>query len=150
MYFHNEIMIPPSVFAKTIYFHKNAKFRTKNKDTILNWAPLAHHAGMSVSWEVLQAQCYCVVEANMDVRVHFVLLFAAILQTSVQQEPTCISRFDYDFKVLSKLVDLENTQKQMQETIIKQQTWIGVLEEKLKGNTWRFKLLLNVFYIVFF
>ena len=82
--------------------------------------------------------------------VHFVWLFAAILQTSVQQEPTCISRFDYDFKVLSKLVDLENTQKQMQETIIKQQTWIGVLEEKLKGNTWRFKLLLNVFYIVFF
>ena len=81
--------------------------------------------------------------------VHFVLLFAAILQTSVQQEPTCISRFDYDFKVLSKLVDLENTQKQMQETIIKQQTRIGVLEEKLKGNTSRFKLLLNVFYVFF-
>jgi len=82
---------------------------------------------------VLQAQCYCAVEANMD--VHVVWLVAAILQTSVQQEPTCLSRFDFDFKLLSKLVELENTQKQLQETINKQQTRIGDLEEKLKGKT---------------
>ena len=37
-------------------------------------------------------------------------------------EPVCTSRFDYEFKVLSKLVELETEQKRLQETVSAQQT----------------------------
>ena len=43
-----------------------------------------------------------------------------------------MSRFDYEYKVLSKLVELETLQKRLQETVITQQTCINELKQQLE------------------
>jgi len=44
-------------------------------------------------------------------------------------EPVCTSRFDYEFKVLSKLVELETEHKRLQEIVGAQQTAVSKLVE---------------------
>ena len=47
----------------------------------------------------------------------------------IVSEPVCTSMFDYEFKVLSKLVELETEQKRLQETVGAQQTAVSKLVE---------------------
>ena len=53
-------------------------------------------------------------------------------------EPQCLSRFDYDYKVLQKLVSLENSQTELQETIKQQENMISELKESMKGKLFYF------------
>ena len=48
----------------------------------------------------------------------------------ISGEPVCTSRFDYEFKVLSKLVELETEQKRLQETVYAMQKGFNELQEK--------------------
>ena len=49
--------------------------------------------------------------------------FLCLLQVSgghsatIQEEPSCISRFDYDFKMLKKMVDITKENEELRETV---------------------------------
>ena len=58
-------------------------------------------------------------------------------------EPQCLSRFDYDYKVLQKLVELENKQTQQQETIVQQQNELNKLRRHLPSKGTSFVFLKN-------
>jgi len=45
-----------------------------------------------------------------------VLLFVLHAVVVTLEEPTCLSRFDYDYKMLTKLVDLETQRKHTEKT----------------------------------
>jgi len=62
----------------------------------------------------------------------------------IRGEPVCTSRFDYEFKVLSKLVELETEQKRLQETVGAQQSRINELQEK------HGMLITELFYVCLF
>lgn len=49
-------------------------------------------------------------------------------------EPLCTSRFDYDYKVISKLVSLETEQKKLHDIIAKQQQMIERLRQTSQGE----------------
>ena len=49
-------------------------------------------------------------------------------------EPQCLSRFDYDYKVLQKLVALENQQTKQQETIVQQQNELNKLRRQISSK----------------
>ena len=49
-----------------------------------------------------------------------------------REEPQCNSRFDYEYKVLQKLLELETSQKELQETIKIQQDTIAAQGDTLK------------------
>ena len=51
-----------------------------------------------------------------------------------QEQTTCLSRFDYDYKMLSKMVELETEMKSSKETALNQ---IQSLKDRLdeQGNT---------------
>jgi len=72
----------------------------------------------------------------MDVKQFGLLLFLAVLGflrvKPIRGEPVCTSRFDYEFKVLSKLVELETEQKRLQETVDTQQTRINELQQQIE------------------
>lgn len=48
------------------------------------------------------------------------------------REPRCLSRFDYDYKMLSTLVGVESEQRSLKETLQSQQDTIDALKTKLK------------------
>jgi len=72
----------------------------------------------------------------MDVTFFRFLLFLVLSRflrgELIKGEPACMSRFDYEYKVLSKLVELETLQKRLQETVITQQTCINELKQQLE------------------
>ncbi|XP_053383564.1 complement C1q-like protein 4 [Mercenaria mercenaria] len=52
----------------------------------------------------------------------FILTYFCITSSllgSLEEEPKCFSRFDYEYKVVQKLAELENKQKEQQQTIEK-------------------------------
>ena len=53
-------------------------------------------------------------------------------------EPQCLSKFDYDYKVLQKLVSLESSQIQLHETIKQQEDLISELRESMRGKIFNF------------
>jgi len=63
--------------------------------------------------------------SNMDDKLLLLFLNLALLSFNTG-EPVCTSRFDYEFKVLSKLVELETEQKRLQETVAAKQTCCGM------------------------
>ena len=50
------------------------------------------------------------------------------------REPHCYSRFDYEYKVVQKIVALENKCSELQETNVELRTEIGSLRNKVQGN----------------
>ena len=63
---------------------------------------------------------------------HFHLAISVFLKGILTSgEPVCTSRFDYEFKVLSKLVELETEQKRLQETVSAQQTRMHELIQQI-------------------
>jgi len=72
----------------------------------------------------------------MDVKQFGLLLFLAVMGflrvKPIRGEPVSTSRFDYEFKVLSKLVELETEQKRLRETVDTQQTRINELQQQIE------------------
>ena len=72
---------------------------------------------------------------NMDtnlIRLSLLTLMCFLKGEPIVGEPVCTSRFDYEFKVLSKLVELETEQKRLQETVGAQQTRINELQQQIE------------------
>ena len=60
-------------------------------------------------------------------------------------EPNCYSRFDYEYKVVQKIVALENECSELHETNDELRTEIGDLSNKVEGNnSTSFKFLPNI------
>ncbi|XP_052766498.1 uncharacterized protein LOC128207555 [Mya arenaria] len=62
------------------------------------------------------------------------IMVAQFALSGADTEPLCLSRFDYDYKLLSKLVELETGQKRLHETITEQQTVINELQTIITGS----------------
>ncbi|XP_052768798.1 uncharacterized protein LOC128209031 [Mya arenaria] len=62
------------------------------------------------------------------------IMVAQFALSGADTEPMCLSRFDYDYKLLSKLVELETGQKRLHETITEQQTVINELQTTITGS----------------
>ena len=64
------------------------------------------------------------------------------------EEPTCLSRFDFDYKVLSHLVTLDTERNKQEELIQEHASKIDQLEQKIKGKlvVQMYALLLKLFF----
>lgn len=63
-----------------------------------------------------------------------VLLISGTGWADVANEPVCYSKFDYDYKVVQKLAELETKQSALQEIINSQSSIIRTLENKLHDS----------------
>lgn len=52
--------------------------------------------------------------------IFFMLEAACVVDCVEHSEPTCLSRFDYDYKMLTKMVEMEATIKALTEENAKQ------------------------------
>ena len=69
--------------------------------------------------------------ASKFVFVSLLSVALAVSLSKLEQEPQCYSRFDYEYKVVQKLVDLENKQNRQKEDNAATQEMIKASEAEL-------------------
>ena len=52
--------------------------------------------------------------------INVLLVTTLVVLASELEEPTCLSRFDYDFKLLKTMVDLKKSNDELRETVQQQ------------------------------
>ena len=106
-------------------FPKICKSDKSGKQTVLDGIQNPHFVWtVSCANEVIK----------MALKLVFVSLLSVALAVSLsklEQEPQCYSRFDYEYKVVLKLVDLENKQNRQKEDNAATQEMIKASEAEL-------------------